>query len=123
MEDRRAVTAHEARAVRSVREEPQFRCYGRHGGRTFSTRRLTVDGRTYEADADGKVYSVEHRQRRRVRDPEILRQIDQQLRAESAARAAAEAPRPAGAESAARRAGREAALRAMQAAAAVGAVT
>jgi len=55
----------------------------------FSPRRVSVGGRTYEADADGKVYSVDARQRRRVRDPQALRLVDRQLRAEREAAAGA----------------------------------
>ena len=90
----------------------------------FSPRRVSVGGRTYEADADGKVYSVDGRQRRRVRDPQILRQIDQRLRGERAAlEARAQKQADAEVEAEARRAGREAARRAIQAAAAIGAAS
>src|SRR5690606_4383193 len=97
----------------SAPKKPRTVLYGRSGGRMFSPRRLTLGGRTYEADADGKVYSVRAGQRRRARDPRILGRIDDQRRAARAAQAVV---------AGARRAAREAARQAIATAAAVGAI-
>src|SRR5690606_41294451 len=66
----------------SAPKKPRTVLYGRSGGRMFSPRRLTLGGRTYEADAAGQVTRVRAGQRRRARDPRTLRQSDDQPRAE-----------------------------------------